>query len=117
MPTFQLSKSAATLAARFILLTTILLTAILLPNLAAAQIVGSGNTAFIEAPVVVPKTTPCKVELYSNFKFNNFNPQSFTYTPPAGCPAPWGAVVLSADFSISVDRTRVAAGSRMSRNC
>jgi hypothetical protein len=101
MPTFQLSKSAATLAARFILLTTILLTAILPPTLAAAQIVGSGNTAFIEAPVVVPKTTPCKVDLYSNFKFNNFNPQSFTYTPPAGCPAPWGAVVLSADFSIS----------------
>ncbi len=73
----------------------------LLSAFSAAQIIGSGNTAFVDPPVQHPNTTPCVVTLYQNFEFNNFNPHSFTYTPPASCPAPWGAVVLSANFSIT----------------
>ena len=71
--------------------------------------IGSSNTAFADPQVPRPHTTPCTVTLYKNFVFDNFNAQSFSYTPPAGCPAPWAKVVLEADFSISAgnqyDRT------------
>ncbi len=63
--------------------------------------IGSSNTAFADPTVPHPNTTPCKVVLFQGFKFDNFTPQSFSYTPPAGCPAPWAEVVLEADFSIS----------------
>jgi hypothetical protein len=73
-----------------------------LSTLSFAQFqIGSGNTAFVEAPVPHPNTTPCVVQLFKNFKFDNFNAQNFNYTPPADCPAPWGAVILSANFSIT----------------
>jgi hypothetical protein len=93
MPTPQPSKFAATLAALLILLSA----------LATAQNlkIGSGNTAFADPPVQRPSTTPCKVQLFSQYKFDNFNPQSFNYTPPAGCPGPWAAVILEANFSIT----------------
>jgi hypothetical protein len=93
MPTSQRSIFSATL--------TLLLLS--LSALATAQNlkVGSGNTAFADPPVPRPKTTPCKVELFSRFKFDNFNPQSFDYTPPAACPGPWAKIILEADFSIS----------------
>jgi hypothetical protein len=70
--------------------------------LAIAQLqIGSSNTAFAEAPIPHPNTTPCKVTLYSTYKFNNYNSHPFTYTPPADCPGPWAAVILSADFSVT----------------
>lgn len=83
---------------------------ILLSAVAAAQLkIGSGNTATADPPVPHPATTPCTVVLFKGFIFNNFNAQSFPYTPPTACPGPWGAVVLTADFSISAgiqyDRT------------
>ena len=83
---------------------------ILLSAAATAQLkVGSGNTATADPPVPHPHTTPCTVVLFKGFIFNNFNAQSFPYAPPAACPGPWGAVVLTADFSISAgiqyDRT------------
>jgi Peptide N-acetyl-beta-D-glucosaminyl asparaginase amidase A len=85
------SKFAATL---------VLLT--LLTGLAAAQFkIGSGNTAIADPPVPRPKTTPCVVSLYKGFKFNNFNPQSFNYTPPAACPGPWAKVILEVNLSIT----------------
>ena len=93
MPTSQLSKFSATLTLFLLLLST----------LATAQNlkVGSGNTAFADPPVPRPSTTPCKVQLFSRFKFDNFNPQSFDYAPPSACPGPWAKVILEADFSIS----------------
>ncbi|HEY6304278.1 MAG TPA: peptide-N4-asparagine amidase [Terriglobales bacterium] len=88
----QRSKFAATLLSLLVLLSTI----------AAAQFqIGSSNTAFADPPVPHPNTTPCKVTLFKDYKFNNYNAQTFTYTPPAECPGPWATVILSADFSIS----------------
>ena len=100
MTTSQLSKLAATLVSLFVLLSAI----------ASAQLkIGSNNTAFADPPVPRPHTTPCKVTLYTGFVFDNFNPQSFNYAPPADCPGPWAAVILEANFSISAgiqfDRT------------
>jgi hypothetical protein len=101
MPTSQLSKFAATFISLLVLLSTM--------AIAQDLKIGSGNTAFADPPVPRPKTTPCKVTLYQGFKFDNFNPQSFTYTPPAACPGPWAAVILEANFSITAgiqyDRT------------
>lgn len=92
MRTSQLSKFAVMLPSLVVLFTT----------LAAAQLqIGSSNTAFAEAPIPHPNTTPCKVTLYSQYKFNNYNSHPFTYTPPADCPGPWAAVILSADFSVT----------------
>ncbi len=91
MSTSQLSKFAATLVSL-----------LLLSGLAAAQYkIGSGNTAIADPPVPRPKTTPCKVQLFKGYKFDNFNPQSFNYAPPAACPGPWAAVILEANFSIT----------------
>jgi Peptide N-acetyl-beta-D-glucosaminyl asparaginase amidase A len=77
--------------------------ALTLPStLASAQLkIGSSNTAFADPTVPHPKTTPCKVVLFKGFKFDNFTPQSFPYSPPAGCAAPWAKVILEADFSIT----------------
>jgi hypothetical protein len=88
----QLSKFAATLVSLVVLLSAI----------AAAQFkIGSGNTAFADPPVPRPHTTPCKVQLYQQFKFDNFNAQSFPYTPPADCPGPWEKVILEVNLSIT----------------
>lgn len=100
MTTSQPTKFAITIFSLLILLSAV----------ATAQLkIGSGNTATADPPVSHPKTTPCTVVLFKGFIFNNFNAQSFPYAPPAACPGPWGAVVLSADFSISAgiqfDRT------------
>jgi hypothetical protein len=79
---------------------------VLLSAIAAAQDlqIGSGNTAFADPPVPRPHTTPCVVTLYKGFKFADFNPKSFTYTPPAACPGPWAKVILQANFSINQGR-------------
>src|SRR5208337_2301700 len=76
---------------------------VLFSALATAQHlkIGSGNTAFADPPVPRPKTTPCKVQLYKDYTFNNYSPQSFSYTPPAACPAPWAAVILEVNTSIT----------------
>ncbi len=90
-------KFAATIVSRFGLL-FVLLCAI---TTAETLKIGSANTAFADPPVPRPHTKPCKVTLYKAFKFANFTPGSFTYTPPADCPGPWAAVILQADFSIT----------------
>jgi len=93
--TFRFSKSAATLVSLLAFLSAI----------ATAQLkIGSGNTAFADPPVPRPHTTPCKVTLYQQFEFADFNPKSFTYTPPAACPGPWAKVILEANFSINQGR-------------
>lgn len=70
----------------------------------AQPTVGSSNTATADPPVPRPATTPCAVQLFSNLAFADFSPKPFTYTPPAGCPAPWAKVVLEADFSVTAGR-------------
>jgi hypothetical protein len=93
--TSPVSKFAATLFSLVVLLSA----------LAAAQLkIGSANTAFADPPVPRPHTTPCKVTLYQGFTFADFNPKSFTYTPPAACPGPWAKVILRANFSITQGR-------------
>ena len=82
--------------------------ALLLTGAAVAQnyvapgnpVVGSPNTITANAPVPRPSTTPCTVQLFTNLDFSNFNPQYFSYTPPANCPGPWAAVVFEADWSV-----------------
>jgi hypothetical protein len=91
----QLSKFAITLVILLALVSAV----------AAAQLqIGSGNTAFADPPVPRPHTTPCVVTLYTQLKFADFSPKSFTYTPPAACPGPWGKVILEANFSINQGR-------------
>jgi hypothetical protein len=51
-----------------------------------------------------PHSTPCVVQLYSNFQFADFSPKPFTYRPAAGCPGPWAKVVLEADFACTAGR-------------
>jgi hypothetical protein len=71
--------------------------------------VGSSNTAIADPPVPHPHTAPCKVVLFNHYRFADFNPKSFTYTPPANCAAPWAKVILVSDFSVTAgiqyDRT------------
>ncbi len=84
---------------------TLIASILLLSAFAAAQLkIGSGNTAFADPQVTRPHTTPCSVTLYKQFVFADFNPKSFTYTPPAACPGPWAKVILAADFSINQGR-------------
>ena len=95
------SKSAVTLLSALL---------VIVSTFAAAQYkIGSTNTAIADPPVPHPNTVPCRVSLYKGFIFNDFNPRSFTYTPPADCPGPWAKVILQANFSISAgiqyDRT------------
>ncbi|HEV7786526.1 MAG TPA: peptide-N4-asparagine amidase [Thermoanaerobaculia bacterium] len=70
----------------------------------AAPTVGSSNTATSDPTVPRPHTTPCAVQLFSNFQFADFSPKPFTYAPAAGCPGPWAKVVLEADFACTAGR-------------
>ena len=71
--------------------------------------IGSSNTVTADSKIPRPSTTPCIVQLMNDAKFDNFNPFSFTYTPPAECPGPWAKVVFTADIyvtaGIQFDRT------------
>ncbi len=78
-------------------------------GLAAAPVtLGSGNVAVIDPPVAHPNEAPCVVKLYQGAKFGADN-ANFVYTPPAGCPGPYAAIVLSVDVSLNAgiqyDRT------------
>ena len=66
-----------------------------------ANTIGSGNVAVIEPNVSHPNATPCVVPLVSNVQFTNFTPYSYSYTPPAGCPAPWSKVILKMHLSLN----------------
>jgi hypothetical protein len=85
------------------------------PGAPGAPTPGSPNTVTAAPPVPRPATTPCTVPLFTNFMFADFNPKTFSYTPPAACPGPWAAVVLEVDLSIDAgvqfDRTaQIALG-------
>ena len=77
---------------------------VLLGAAVAAPTVGSPNTATADPPVAVPATTPCVVPLFAGVQFADFSPKPFSFTPPAGCAAPWAKVVLAADFSVTAGR-------------
>lgn len=66
--------------------------------------IGSSNPITAAPPVQRPNTTPCVVSLFNNVAFADFNPKSFSYTPPAACPGPWAKVVFTADFTVSAGR-------------
>ena len=70
----------------------------------STPVLGSANTVTANAPVPRPSTSPCTVTLFQNLDFADFNPKFFTYTPPAGCPGPWAAVVFEADWSVDAGR-------------
>ncbi len=70
----------------------------------STPVIGSANTVTANAPVPRPSTTPCTVTLFTNLDFDDFNPRYFDYTPPAGCPGPWAAVVFEADWSVDAGR-------------
>jgi len=90
-------------------LLALLVTLILLTCSSAAQQIGSPNTVTADPPIPHPNTTPCVVQLFKNDVFQNFNTQSFQFTPPAGCPGPWAKVILQGHFyvtkGIQFDRT------------
>jgi hypothetical protein len=77
-------------------------TVVLLVTLSAAQTIGSANTITADPPIPHPSTTPCTIQLYSNFVFANFTPKTFQYTPT--CAGPWAKVILVATFSINAGR-------------
>jgi Peptide N-acetyl-beta-D-glucosaminyl asparaginase amidase A len=73
---------------------------LLLPLASAKLVIGSANTATADPTIPHPNTTPCKVVLFTNYRFVNYSPQSFNYAPPA-CSGPWAKVILEANFSVS----------------
>jgi hypothetical protein len=66
--------------------------------------IGSPNTATADPPVPRPSTTPCMVQLFSGFMFNDFTPRPFSYAPPHDCPGPWAKVIFEGDFSVTAGR-------------
>jgi Peptide N-acetyl-beta-D-glucosaminyl asparaginase amidase A len=95
-----------------ILFITFIIGLSLISNLGSAQnyvapstpVIGSANTVTANAPVPRPTTQPCVVTLFQNYDFADFNSKFFSYTPPAGCPGPWAAVVFEADWSVDAGR-------------
>ena len=68
---------------------------------AAAPVIGSGNTATADPPVPHPHTKPCVVHLFKNQEFADYSAQTFTYTPPDRCAAPWAKVIFVGDFNVT----------------
>jgi len=66
--------------------------------------IGSANTATADPAVPHPRTTPCRVPLFTDLQFADFSPKLFAYAPPAACPGPWQKVVLEADYSVEAGR-------------
>jgi hypothetical protein len=63
--------------------------------------VGSSNPVSAEPLVTRPATTPCKVSLFQNLEFNDYNSRTYAYTPPTACPGPWAKVVFSMDVTVT----------------
>ena len=92
--------------ALFVILTFFLATTANAQNYVAPSTpqIGSPNTVTANASVPRPPTTPCTVQLFQNLDFADFNPKFFSYTPPTGCPGPWAAIVVEADWSVDAGR-------------
>jgi hypothetical protein len=57
------------------------------------------NPIAASSAAAAPEAAPCTVTLFSNFQFDNFNAQYFTYTPT--CPGPWSKVLFTGNFAIT----------------
>jgi hypothetical protein len=66
--------------------------------------IGSSNTVTADPLLPRPHQQPCIVPLFTDYQFVNFSIQSYSFTPPAGCPGPWEKVVFTADFSVTAGR-------------
>jgi len=66
--------------------------------------IGSSNTISADPAVKRPHGKPCRVQLFTNQPFADFNTKTFVYTPPADCPGPWAKVVFTADFTVTAGR-------------
>jgi hypothetical protein len=66
--------------------------------------IGSPNTATADPSVPRPRTRPCVVQLFRDFRFADFTPKLFPYAPPRDCPGPWAKVVFEGDFSVTAGR-------------
>jgi hypothetical protein len=66
--------------------------------------IGSSNTISADPAVKRPHGKPCKVQLFTNQPFADFNTKTFVYTPPADCPGPWTKVIFTADFTVTAGR-------------
>src|SRR4051812_29864425 len=66
--------------------------------------IGSSNTISADPAVKRPHGKPCKVQLFTNLPFADFNTKTFVYTPPADCPGPWTKVIFMADFTVTAGR-------------
>jgi len=66
--------------------------------------IGSPNTVIADPQVARPRTTPCRVRLFTDVRFADFSPKPFAYAPPSACPGPWQKVVLEADYSVEAGR-------------
>jgi Peptide N-acetyl-beta-D-glucosaminyl asparaginase amidase A len=80
----------------------VVFTMLVFASIAVAQTIGSANTATADPPVRHPETTPCTVQLFSNFVFADFNAKTFQYMPT--CAGPWAKVILIATFSVDAGR-------------
>jgi Peptide N-acetyl-beta-D-glucosaminyl asparaginase amidase A len=92
-------------SSRMSLLLAVLVSTVTVANPALAQSlnrqVGTQFTVTADPLVPRPAQQPCKVQLFSDYRFAFFtdSSQSFEYAPPAECPGPWDAVVFEANFS------------------
>ena len=103
---FRSSSSHPILFIAFMIVTLLVCSTGMAQNYVAPStpVIGSANTVTANAPVPRPTTQPCTVTLFQNYDFADFNPKFFSYTPPAGCPGPWAAVVFEADWSVDAGR-------------
>ncbi|WP_180541950.1 peptide-N4-asparagine amidase [Nevskia soli] len=60
---------------------------------------GSNSISYFQGADAAPQGTPCTVTLFSNYLFENFNAQYFTYTP--ACPGPWSSIQFVGNFAIT----------------
>src|SRR5260370_42119696 len=64
--------------------------------------IGSPNTATADPTVPRPRSTACRVRLFTDVKFADFSPKPFASAP--ACPGPSRQVVLEPDFSVEAGR-------------
>jgi len=78
---------------------------VLISHAIAASVASAGQYAITaDPPVSRPGTKPCMVQLFADFRFDDFSPRPFDYAPPADCPGPWAKVVLEGDFYVTAGR-------------
>jgi len=71
------------------------------PDEASGRDVGSANTVTADAPVPRPHETPCIAPIFTDATFSQYAPQTFPYTPPAGCPGPYAKIVFNGNFGVT----------------